>query len=161
MASACCPYSTSWAKPNLPARELRATTGKTTLMAVADTPREDVLARSTGTGPAPGPAPAEPFGLPAPVALGGEALVGAEATHTEVPIRTAPTITTVRIWVPRGRRRKCPHDPATAAAGFHRDTRLTRLPRRSANRGGATRRRRCPPRCCPPPPPPPMGPRSD
>src|SRR5271166_462132 len=105
MASACWPYSTSWAKPNLPARELRATTGKTTLIALADTPRDEVLARSTGTGPATDPAPEEPFGLVALVALFGEALVGAEATHTEVPIRTAPTIATVRTCVPRGRRR--------------------------------------------------------
>ena len=45
MALVCSPYSASSANPSRPASELSATTGKTTLMALPETPRAEVLRR--------------------------------------------------------------------------------------------------------------------
>ncbi len=103
MALVCSPNSTSAANPSLPASELRATTGKTTLMVCLVTPRDEVLAELTGLGPAGPPLP--PVGCTW-VAPGAEEADGDVATHTVVPTMTAPTSTTVRIWVERGRRTK-------------------------------------------------------
>ena len=55
MALVCSPNSASWAKPSLPASELRDTTGNTTLMVWSVTPRDEVLALPTGVGPEPEP----------------------------------------------------------------------------------------------------------
>ena len=53
MALVCSLYSTSPAKPSWPARELRDTTGNTTLMLSLVTPRDEVLAWLGGVGPVP------------------------------------------------------------------------------------------------------------
>ncbi len=51
MALVCSPNSSSLANPSLPAKEVRDTTGKTTLIWCLVTPRFEVLAELTGEGP--------------------------------------------------------------------------------------------------------------
>src|ERR1700683_386284 len=117
MAGICSLYSLSSAKPSLPARLLTATTGKTTLMDVLETPRslvlawltgvdedEDVEARSTGTA---APALPPPPGVPA----------GASTSQAMSPTTMATTISTVRSCMPRGRRRRRRHDRPIGAQG--------------------------------------------
>jgi hypothetical protein len=70
-------------------------------MVCALTPRDEVLALLTGVGPE----PAEPAVDP-PDADADGVLEGAPAIHTTVPIRMAPTMTSVRSWVERDRRMK-------------------------------------------------------
>src|ERR1700691_1781692 len=81
IAGICWLYSLSSAKPSFPARLLMATTGKTTLMLVAGTPRVLVLAWVTGVAwvlddaPSPAPALLDPPGVPA----------GARTSHAMSP----------------------------------------------------------------------------
>ena len=96
-------YSLSSANPSCPASLLMATTGKTTLMACAVTPRVLVLAWLTGvgadeaeTGTTAAPAPSGEPGVPD----------GARASQTISPTTTASTMSTVRICMARGRRRR-------------------------------------------------------
>jgi hypothetical protein len=66
------------------------------------TPRDEVLAELTGLGPDP---EVPPVGWTW-IVPGADVAVGDVATQTVVPTMTAPTSTTVRIWVDRGRRTK-------------------------------------------------------
>jgi hypothetical protein len=84
MALVCSPNSTSEAKPSCPAREPRDTTGKTTLMLVAVTPRLEVLAELTGDGDA-------PLGPVVDCVAVVEVVDDAEAPHPAVTTRTAPS----------------------------------------------------------------------
>jgi hypothetical protein len=72
------------------------------------TPRDDVLAEPTGLGPEPDvpPVPPDPGVTWFCVDPGVDDADGDVATQTVVPMMTAPTIATVRIWVARGRRTK-------------------------------------------------------
>jgi len=67
------------------------------------TPRFEVLAELTGLGEEPAGPPVDAAGADAE---GAEEPDGEVATQTVVPAITAPTSTTVRIWVERGRRTK-------------------------------------------------------
>ncbi len=116
MAGTCSLYSLSAEKPSLPARLLMATTGKTTLISVLETPRVLVLACPTGVAveldelwTSAAPATPEPPGVPD----------GAKASQTTRPTTMATTMTAVRICMARGRRRRRRHDRPIGAAGFH------------------------------------------
>ncbi len=111
----CSLYSLSCEKPSRPARLLMATTGKTTLMLDAVTPRLLVLAELGGEAPvdlddAASAAPADPAppGLPE----------GAKATQATRPTTTATTMRTVRTCTAAGRRRKRRQDRPSGARGF-------------------------------------------
>src|SRR5580692_1390969 len=97
MAGICSLYSLSCEKPSLPARLLMATTGKTTLISVFETPRVLVLAWVTGTavvadavlvptGRSAAPAAPDPPGDPE----------GAKASHATRPATIATTMRAVR-----------------------------------------------------------------
>ncbi len=81
-------------------------------------PRVEVLAALTGT------APELPVVGVVVVADPELTLAGAVATQTTTPTTTTATIPTVRSWVARERRTKCPHDRASPAKGFQRVDRL-------------------------------------
>src|SRR5581483_6487747 len=112
--------STSPAKPSWPERLLRFTTGNTTLIDFALTPRVLVLAWSTGVPAAPSavraatswgpePAGAETLGrLADPERPGGPVgvLGGALATYATRPPTVPSATATVRSCMARGRRRK-------------------------------------------------------
>jgi hypothetical protein len=67
------------------------------------TPRLEVLAELTGLGEEPEGPPADG---PSADAEEAEEPDGEVATQTAVPAMTAPTSSTVRIWIERGRRMK-------------------------------------------------------
>src|SRR3974390_482991 len=125
MAEVCSLNSLSVANPSLPARLLTATTGKTTLIAVLETPRSLVLAWETGVpwdvvaslGSA---APAVPPPLPD----------GARTNHATKPTTMTTMISTVRSCMIAGRLRRRRHERPTGANGFHetRRTDIFRLP---------------------------------
>src|SRR3984885_850029 len=114
IAGICSLYSLSSAKPSFPARLLMATTGKTTLMLVAVTPRGLVLAWETGVaavldGPnSAAPALPDPPGVPA----------GARTSQAMSPTTMAMMMSAVRTCVARGRRRMRRQERPNGARGW-------------------------------------------
>src|SRR6202050_2680701 len=83
MALVCSPYSASSANPSCPASELSDTSGKTTLMLCAVTPRYEVLAELTAEGSA--------VTFPGEPAVVDENVEEALAPQEAVPTTIAPT----------------------------------------------------------------------
>jgi len=111
MALVCSPYSASSANPSFPARELSDTSGKTTLMLFAVTPRDEVLAELTGEGPV--------VAFAVDAAVVDEDVEEVLAPQAAVPTTTAPT-TKVRIPIERRRRTVRSRGQISLPFGFRR-----------------------------------------
>src|ERR1700683_1648228 len=116
MALLCSPNSASSANPSLPASELSDTSGKTTLILCALTPRDEVLAEINGEGPV--------LAFDVDTAVVDEDVEEALAPQAAVPRTTAPT-TRVRITVERGRRALSSRDRISLPIGFQQFSPLT------------------------------------